>query len=307
MPETILWDKKGTIFNIQRFSLHDGPGIRTIVFFKGCLLRCKWCCNPESQNTKKQVMFVKSNCIECYKCLEVCPTGAIELIKEKKLFNEKCIVCGKCVEACQANSMQMIGKEQTVREIFNEVIKDEVYYNYSNGGLTLSGGEALLQADFAIELLKACKNYGWNTSIETSGFVSQDIIKQVLPYVDLVLLDIKIMDSKLHKNYTSQNNEVIKENARYIDNMNKKLIIRIPLIPEINTSYENINETISFIKELKYVKEVHILPYHRLGITKYDYLGYSYDLYDKSVPDMKVIEKIKGRFEDNELICKIGG
>lgn len=307
MSETIMWDKKGVIFNIQRFSLHDGPGIRTIVFLKGCPLRCKWCCNPESQNIEKQIMFVKSNCIECFRCLEVCPTGAIQLIKEKKLFKEKCIACGKCVEVCQANAMQMVGKEISVKEVLEEIKKDEIYYKYSNGGLTLSGGEALFQPEFAVELLKACKSYGFNTSIETTAFVSTDVIKQVIPFVDLVLLDLKMMNSELHKEYTGQNNEIIMKNAQYIASMGKQLIIRIPVIPEINDTYENVADTILFIKQLENVNEVHILPYHRLGVNKYDYLGYKYALGDKSISDGEKIKRLQAMVESNGLICKIGG
>jgi pyruvate formate lyase activating enzyme len=302
----IMWNKTGIIYDIQRFSLHDGPGIRTIIFFKGCPLRCKWCCNPESQMKNNQIMYIKNNCIDCRKCIQVCPTGAIDL-ENKKIIHTKCIACGKCVEVCYANALQMIGKEITVKEVFTEIQKDSVYYKHSNGGITLSGGEALSQPEFATELLKACKNAGYNTSIETTSFASLESINKVLEYVDLVLLDIKVMNSKLHKVYTGQSNDLILNNIKHIVDTGKEVIIRIPLIPSVNDTDENISKTINFIKELQLIKEVHILPYHRLGINKYDYLGYDYLLKHKLTPEEEHIESIKDMFEKEGFICKIGG
>lgn len=302
----IMWNKTGIIYDIQRFSLHDGPGIRTIVFFKGCPLRCKWCCNPESQMKNKQIMYIKDNCIKCGKCIEVCPTGAIDL-DNNKISHTKCIACGKCVEVCYANALQMIGKKTTIKEVFHEIQKDSVYYKHSNGGVTLSGGEALMQPEFATELLKACKSAGYNTSIETTSFASLESLNQVLQYVDLVLLDIKVINNKLHKVYTGQSNELIINNIKHIAKTGKEVIIRIPLIPSVNDTDENINKTIKFIKELQSIIEVHILPYHRLGINKYDYLGYDYLLKQKSTPDEEHIKVIKDMFEKEGFICKIGG
>lgn len=302
----IIWEKKGTIFNIQRFSLHDGPGIRTIIFLKGCPLRCKWCCNPESQNPKKQLLFEKDNCIQCHKCVEVCPTGAVKFEEEIKINYSKCTGCEKCTEVCYADALQMMGREMTVKEIYDDIKKDEVYFRHSKGGVTLSGGEALYQSDFALELLKAVKNGGWNTSIETTAFVSKDILNKILPYVDLVLLDLKVVNSSVHEAYTGQNNAVILENARYMANMGQNLIIRMPIVPGVNDTKENIHKTILFMQEIG-VHEIHLLPYHRLGVNKYEYLGYQYTLNNQAVPNKESMDTLKSIFEEEGIRCKIGG
>ena len=255
---------KGRIFNIQRFSLHDGPGIRTIVFFKGCLMRCAWCCNPESQRYD------------------------IETIIEK-------------------GREKTVGYDVTVSDIMPEILADLAYYKRSEGGVTLSGGEVLCQADFAAELLKACKAEGLHTAIESSSATSFDKIEKLLPYLDLYLMDIKHMDREKHKEYTSHGNERILENARKIAESGVELIIRTPVIPGFNDTPEEIKAISGFAKTLEGVREHHLLPYHRLGQDKYEGLGRKYSLVGIEPPSREKMEYLLSIAETSGLKCKIGG
>ena len=255
---------KGRIFNIQRFSIHDGPGIRTIVFFKGCRMRCAWCCNPESQNREIETIIEKD--------------------KEK-----------------------IVGKDVTVDEIMPEILADVPYYRRSEGGVTLSGGEVLCQADFARELLKACKEAGLHTAIESASSLSFSEIEKLLPYLDLYLMDIKHMDSEKHKEYTGVGNELILENAKKIAKSGVELIIRTPVIPTFNDTAEDIKAISSFAKTLPGVKEHHLLPYHRLGSDKYKGLGRNYSLKEIEPPSKEKMEYLLSVAETSGLKCKIGG
>ena len=255
---------KGRIFNIQRFSLHDGPGIRTIVFFKGCYMRCAWCCNPESQRYEIETIIEKG--------------------KEKT-----------------------VGYDVTVSDIMPEILSDMAYYKRSEGGVTLSGGEVLCQADFAAELLKACKAEGLHTAIESSSAASFDKIEKLLPYLDLYLMDIKHMDREKHKEYTSHGNERILENARKIAESGVELIIRTPVIPGFNDTPEEIKAISQFAKSLPGVCEHHLLPYHRLGTDKYEGLGRKYTLSEIEPPSKEKMEYLLSVAETSGLRCKIGG
>ena len=257
-------DVKGRIFNIQRFSIHDGPGIRTIVFLKGCVMRCAWCCNPESQRFE------------------------IEAITEK----------GK---------RKTVGRDVTVSEIMPEILSDKPYYRRSGGGVTLSGGEVLCQADFARELLAACKEEGLHTAIESASSVDFSEIEKILPYLDLYLMDIKHMDSQKHKEYTAHGNERILENARRIAQSGVELIIRTPVIPGFNDTPEEIRAISHFAKTLPGVREHHLLPYHRLGMDKYDGLGRKYSLSEIEPPTKEKMEYLLSIAETSGLKCKIGG
>ncbi|MBO7214310.1 MAG: glycyl-radical enzyme activating protein [Clostridia bacterium] len=255
---------KGRIFNIQRFSIHDGPGIRTIVFFKGCFMRCAWCCNPESQKYE------------------------IETLTEN-------------------GAARTVGKDVTVAELMPEILSDENYYRRSGGGVTLSGGEALAQPEFARDLLRACKNAGLHTAIETTLNVPYDSIEKVLPYLDLCLMDIKNMDSGKHKEYTTAGNERILENAKMVAESGVELIIRTPVIPTFNDSEKDIRAISKFASTLKGVKEHHLLPYHRLGQDKYYGLGREYSLKDIEPPTNEKMEYLKSVAEESGLKIQIGG
>ncbi|GAB6149566.1 glycyl-radical enzyme activating protein [Clostridium novyi] len=298
---------EGIVFDIQRFSVHDGPGIRSLVFLKGCPLSCLWCSNPESQKPNPQVMFISRNCIQCGNCARACKVGAIDVINRNGIDKNKCINCGKCVETCYANALNMAGTSKKVEEIIEVLRKDNSYYRRSGGGITLSGGEPLYQGDFAIELLKACKDKGWHTAVETTAFVNREVLKRALKYLDLVMVDVKSMDSIKHKKYTGQGNEIILGNIKFISEFGVPIVIRVPVIPGVNDDEENIRNTAKFAMSLNGVKEVNLLPYHRLGENKYDYLGYEYKMKDLEVPGDDNINKLKSIVEQYGLNCKIGG
>ena len=254
---------KGRIFNIQRFSIHDGPGIRTIVFFKGCVMRCAWCCNPESQQFEIQTL--------------------IEGDKEK-----------------------IMGKDVTVSDIMPEILADIPFYRRSGGGVTLSGGEILCQADFAAELLKECKAAGLHTAVESAGSLPYSEIEKILPYLDLYLLDIKHMDSEKHKEYTARPNELILENAEKLAKSGVELIIRTPVIPGFNDSEEDIKKISAFAKKIG-AKAHHLLPYHRLGSDKYKGLGRNYSMKEIEPPSKEKMERLLEIAEECGIRAQIGG
>lgn len=298
---------KGIIFDIQRFSVHDGPGIRTIVFFKGCPLRCRWCSNPESQHKESQVMFIQRNCIGCGHCTRECPKGALSFTPSFHVDHDKCQLCGKCVEVCYPEALNFSGYSRSVEEVMETLVKDRIHYKRSGGGITLSGGEPLAQPEFAEALLKACKARGWHTAIETTAFTSEMVLDKVLPWLDLVLLDIKHMDGRKHQEYTGRSNEPILHNAKYISQFSVPMIIRVPVIPTFNSEVHEIEDIASFASSIKGVKELHLLPYHRLGESKYGYLNRDYLMKEIKSPTNEYMETLKKVVEGKGLICKIGG
>ncbi|KYH29508.1 MULTISPECIES: glycyl-radical enzyme activating protein [Clostridium] len=307
LSHQVDFNKKGVIFDIQRYSVHDGPGIRTILFIKGCPLSCIWCSNPESQCIEPQIMFFSKNCIGCERCYEVCGKGAIDFNLPSRINKDKCVKCGKCVEVCYAEALNMTGNERTVQELLSELKKDNVHYRRSGGGITLSGGEALAQPEFTIELLKGCKASGFHTAIETTAFSNPSVLEKALPWLDLVMLDIKHMNSNKHYAYTGQSNELILNNSKLIAESGVPLIIRVPIIPTVNNDEENIRATANFAKDLKNVSEIHILPYHAFAQNKYESLGYEYNMKDLQPPTREELNNIKKIIEEYGFICKIGG
>ncbi|HSW57754.1 MAG TPA: glycyl-radical enzyme activating protein [Dehalococcoidales bacterium] len=266
----------GIIFNIQHYSIHDGPGIRTSVFLKGCFLRCSWCQNPESQLSGPELFYLKEKCAGCGRCVGACPQKAIQLIENKSItLRNQCQGCGQCVQVCPGEARSLMGKEMTVGEVFKKVKGDELFYKRSKGGVTLTGGEPLFQPDFSRELLSLCRQAGIHTAVETCGFADWEILKDVLQYADLVLFDFKHMNSRKHKEYTGVPNDLILDNASKIfHNLKIPVWARIPVIPGYNDSAENIHTTAQFVaQELSQSVPVYILPYHNLGETKYERLG----------------------------------
>jgi len=301
-------NSQGLIFNIERFAIHDGPGIRTLVFFKGCPLRCLWCDNPESQFTKKEVAYYLDKCVKCYRCLKICPKHAIvKTEKGVKTNREICDGCGLCTEVCPVGARKLIGKFMTLGEIMEIVKKDMIFYRKSNGGVTLSGGEPLMQPAFTEKLLEELAWHGIHSAIETSGYAEWSVVRSVVGRVNLVLYDIKHMDSEKHKQYTGVPNKIILENVRKISQMGVPLILRVPVIPNHNDSLENIEAIGRLAQELESCSEVHLLPYHRLGRSKYEFLERDYTLEDLPEPDEKRILELKRVIENKGLRVRVGG
>lgn len=283
---------KGIVFNIQKFSVNDGAGIRTTVFLKGCPLSCIWCHNPESKRVYPELMYNAEKCVMCGKCATVCPKN-VHLFENGKhiIARERCIGCGKCEEACLYEAIEIAGKEKTVDEVLDEVMKDKIFYDTSGGGITLSGGEPLLQFDFALAILKKSKELGLNTAIETCGYTDEDKILQIAPYVDLFLYDYKLTDSALHKKYTGVENDKIIRNIRLLNEIGKSIILRCPIIPGINDNDEHFSGIAKLADELENVIEVNIEPYHPLGKSKAERLGSKYALKDLGFTDESDIIK----------------
>lgn len=298
----------GIVFNIQHYSIHDGPGIRTNVFLKGCPLRCKWCANPESNTTEKQLMFLKEACTGCQRCVEVCPVQAISLNAEGKTMTDrtKCQNCGKCAEICPSKAREMAGNRMTVEEVYEDAAQDELFYGTSGGGVTLTGGEVFLQPDFAAAVLKKCRENGIHTAIETCGFAAWESIEKLVPYLDLALYDIKHMDSGKHREGTGVPNETILKNlVRLSEECHIPVIVRTPVIPGFNDTLENMNAMGVFISQkLPTCLEVNLLPYHNLGDGKRMQLEAENPVYDSYVPTEEQMEKLRNEIRKYGLVVK---
>lgn len=262
------------VIDVQRCSIHDGPGIRTTVFLKGCPLSCKWCHNPESQSFQKELSYNSSLCISCGKCVEVCQTNVHQMLDHQHVVDfSKCNQCGTCINVCETKALRMVGNEMTPQEVFDIVKKDKVFYEQSEGGLTISGGEALCHGDFCLELLKLCKEMEIHTCIETSGYASMDTVKKLLPYVDLFLFDFKVSREEDAKTYIGGSLVRIHENFEYIYAKGKKIVLRCPIIPEVNDTNEHFNAIGEMTKKYPDVLGVELLPYHDFGVSKGNNIG----------------------------------
>jgi len=287
---------KGLVASIKRFAIHDGPGIRTIVFMKGCPLRCIWCSSPQTQNPYPEIVYYEEKCVGCGACFKVCPEGAIIVDKQgKKWINRvKCNNCGKCAEVCPTGALKVVGQLMTLEEVMAEIDKDKLFYQESGGGVTISGGEPLMQAEFVKEVLCKCYQEDVHTAIETSGFVGWQEFKDVLKHVDLLFCDIKHMNSEEHKKLTGVPNQLILENIRKVDQeCDIPVILRFPLVPGINDSEENLVNLAKFITSLKRIDKLEILPYHRLGEHEYKTLGREYELKGIKVPSDDYLQEVK--------------
>jgi pyruvate formate lyase activating enzyme len=262
------------IFDIQRFSLHDGAGIRTLVFMKGCPLRCPWCCNPESQLPAPELMLFPSRCLACGACREVCEHQAVVPDPAGGFATERsrCRACGRCVEACPTGARALRGRLVSVREVLDEVERDEIFYRSSGGGVTVSGGEPLFQAAFVADLLQACRRQGINTAVETCGHAPWEDFLLVLDHTDTVLFDIKHVDPTAHRRSTGVGNELILANLRRAVTRGAHVVLRLPLVPGFNTDPDAVRAVASLAREWG-IAELHLLPYHRLGESKYQALG----------------------------------
>lgn len=300
-------DITGIVFNIQRYSVQDGPGIRTTVFVKGCPLSCRWCSNPESQNPKPEIAHRDSVCNQCGDCISTCGPGAISIAKKGIAINRKlCTNCGKCIEICIPGALQMYGETMTVTAVFEKVMKDEEFYRNSDGGVTVSGGESLAQPEFVAALFKLCRSAGLNTCIETSGCASPKALEMVLPYTSLVLYDIKMPDSEGYRKYTFNPNPEVLHNLQLIVNKHIPVIIRVPLIPGINDSPIVLEKIARIAVEyLSQPGKVELLPYHKFGMGKYPMLDREYTLSELNTQNEAEQLKAKELFESFGLHCDI--
>ena len=281
----------GAVFNIQRFSTEDGPGIRTTVFMKGCPLRCIWCHNPESQSTKAELLLDKERCIGCGGCAAVCERGAHIFEGGHRIDRTACVATGKCVEVCPSDALRLYGKRMSVDEALGEVMRDKIFYETSGGGVTLSGGEPLFQPEFASELLKGAKESGIHTAIETSGFAAKEVLLSVIGHTDLVLFDVKETDPERHKRYTGVPIEPILSNLRLIDEVGVPFVIRAPIIPSLSDREEHFKALSELCRSMKHCIGVEVMPYHNIGVHKYEMMDKEYLCGEIKVPERETVER----------------
>lgn len=298
----------GTVFNIMKYSIHDGPGIRTTVFFKGCPLKCLWCHNPEGQKPGQELLYRPERCIGCGQCLEICAKGAIAYQQGKLMYSrDQCSACGSCSLVCPAGARELVAKTMSVQEVMTEIEKDLIFYDESGGGVTFSGGEALMQPEFLLEILKECRKKEIHTAIETCGFVKLDVLAGLYDYVDLFLFDLKHLDSRKHGELTGVPNELILANLTWLAENHPHVILRLAVIPGLNDDEAGLEKLGELAKSLKSIQEVHCLPYHQAGVEKYRRLGLEYPLFDLQPPGDGYMQQIKERLEEYGLKVKIGG
>lgn len=292
MKEQPMKQCSGNIFQIQRWSLHDGEGVRSTVFLKGCPLRCRWCANPESWNSSPEVLFFRERCSGCGRCVHVCDSGAITIEDKTIDFNRaRCCGCGKCCGVCPTGARKSIGYRVTVEDVLKVIKRDAIFYRESGGGVTFSGGEPFAQSEFLRQLVVSCSRMGIDTAVETSGYFDWEQVKDIFECLDCVFVDIKHMDDEVHNKMTGVSNHRILENVSLLSQMHPNTIVRVPLIEEVNANEQNIKKMCEFLKENTRVKGVELLPYHDLGESKYRAVGALSQTF--TTPDVKKIEDIK--------------
>jgi pyruvate formate lyase activating enzyme len=299
---------KGIVFDIQKFSIHDGPGIRTTVFFKGCPLSCWWCHNPESQALESEVIFRAYHCIRCGACLSVCVQGAISWDGDAvSTDREKCTHCGACAQVCYSEAREAVGREMTVAQVMGEIEQDVAFYDESKGGVTFSGGEPLWQAGFLLALLQACQEKEIHAALDTCGFAPWETLDAVREHVDLFLYDLKLMDAAKHRDFTGVSNELILKNLQALSQRGHDIVLRVPIIPGINDDDGNIRQTGTFAAALPHLNRVDLLPYHHTGVDKYNRLGKAYGLPETRPPSGERLASIAQTLRGFGLQVHVGG
>jgi len=298
---------EGIIFDIKKFAIHDGPGIRTTVFFKGCPLHCPWCHNPEGQSPKPEIMVKSYKCIkDCTECLSICEKRALAKVDQILVIDrEKCDACGKCAKVCLSEAIETVGRKMDAQEVMREVEKDMIFHDDSGGGVTFSGGEPLLQPDFLSDLLTQAKEKDVHTTVDTCGYASSTNLEKIGDKVDLFLYDVKMMDDQKHKKFTGKSNKLILSNLRKLAQKGRRVTVRIPLIPGVNDDEENIQKTAKFIQSLKNIKHISLLPYHKLGQDKHKRLSKK-KFQDFNLPRQEGIDRIKKKLEGYGFMVTIG-
>jgi pyruvate formate lyase activating enzyme len=275
----------GVVFDIRRFSIHDGPGIRTAVFLKGCPLRCAWCHNPEGLSAAPELVWRGERCTRCGTCMARCPEDALAWEGDAPVLDgTRCTLCGECADACYAEAREVLGREMTVEQVLAAAQRDRPFYEESGGGVTFTGGEPLAQADFLMELLRGCKAIGLHTVLDTCGYAPRDAVDLVRPHVDLFLYDLKLMDDERHRRATGVSNALVLDNARALARAGARLHVRFPLVPGVNDDDDNVRATGAFVAGLDGMPQVTVLPYHRLGADKYRRLGRDFAMGEVAAP-----------------------
>lgn len=295
--------KKGIVFNIQRYSIQDGPGIRTTVFLKGCPLRCLWCHNPEGIKPEPEIIWWEARCLGCRKCLESCH---LDTQIFPPAFDPNCDLCGECLRACPAKALELAGREYSPEELLEEILKDRVFFDLSQGGVTFSGGEPLFQGDFLLEMLSKCKRERIHIAVDTSGFASSELFQRVEELTDLFLYDLKTMDERKHLDFTGVQNFQILENLKWLSEKPEKVIVRLPVIPGFNDDDREIRLMGEFLLSLK-IPEINLIPYHKMAKDKYRRLRREYPLNSLENPSSEGLERVKITLEKYVPKVKIGG
>jgi pyruvate formate lyase activating enzyme len=300
--------ESGTIFNIQRYSTEDGPGIRTTVFLKGCPLCCAWCHNPEGISPRKEIVVVETRCVACGACRAACPFGAaIVGTGPLPARHGQCTLCAACVDACPTGARQMIGRIMTVSEVVAEAAQDRLFYDESGGGVTLSGGEPLAQPQFVVAVLRACRDRGLHVALDTSGFGDLDDLRAAARLADLVLYDLKTFDDARHRRLTGVSNRSILDNLRALAEEPHDLWIRVPVVPGFNDDPEDLARLAQFVSGLPHVTLVNLLPFHRAGLHKFARLGLTHELDGVATPSVALLERVVRVFTAAGLRTKVGG
>jgi pyruvate formate lyase activating enzyme len=300
--------RTGVVFNIQKYSIHDGPGIRTTVFLKGCTLRCWWCHNPESQAVEPEVSLTENLCTQCGQCVEVCPqsNGAQSAILPY-VDRQRCIRCGQCVAVCATGARAMVGQSKSVDDVMAEVLKDRIFYDESGGGMTLSGGEPLMQPAFCRAVLEACRSEAVHSAVDTCGYVESQDLLAVAPLTDLFLYDIKVMDEQRHLEHTGASNGLILENLRALSRVHDNIWVRIPVVPGLNDNVQDLQEAARFCATLDGVRQVNLLPHHELGSHKSERIGKAMPVVSVASPSPQQMETLAEAIRGFGLPVQIGG